>query len=361
MFPMVAFAASVPDFSAFQYYRNIIPAVSIPTVVEIPFDEDSFQPPVFAVYNITDAQFEPNYFSIKEVLTPTKIEAVGGVGNSNNINDGDYSTYLEFPVQGEINKAVIIFNFDKPVEASSLYFTLDNYVALPQTISISAVVDDRDYIVQREARPQSGYVVFPKTKSDVWKISFNYAQPLRITELKINDLSQVKKLTGLRFLAQPGKSYKVYFFADRYASYPVKESGDLYSDKGVVRLGASNDILNPEYKPADNDEDSIPDLVDNCVSVANTDQKDSDKDFLGDACEDYDRDGVVNVKDNCPDMPNLSQLDTDADKIGDVCDGLDNRVTERMPWLPWVGIGVAVGVIFGLFVVAFKHKSENKI
>jgi hypothetical protein len=359
IFPLSVSAAGTPDFSAFRYYKNITPSIATPTVIEIPFDEESFQPPVFAVYNISDSEFEPNYFSVKQVSVPAKIKAAGGIGNPNNINDGDYTTYLEFPVKGETNQATVVFNFDKPIEASSLYFTLDNYVALPQTISINAMVDGKEYIVQREVRPQGGYVVFPKTKSMVWKVSFSYVQPLRISEMKINDLSQAKKLTGLRFLAQPGKSYRVYFYADRYVSYPTGESGNLSSDAGVVRYGTSSDILNPDYKPADYDSDSIPDLADNCVSVPNFDQKDSNHNGLGDACEDYDRDGVLNAYDNCPDIPNASQVDTDKDGIGDVCDTLDNRVTERLPWLPWAGIGIAGIVIVGLFAVALKHKKEE--
>ncbi|MBI2631248.1 thrombospondin type 3 repeat-containing protein [Candidatus Nomurabacteria bacterium] len=223
------------------------------------------------------------------------------------------------------------------------------------------MVDGKEYVVQREVRPHGGYVVFPKTKSMTWKITFSYVQPLRISEIKINDLSQTQKLTGLRFLAQPGKNYRVYFDADRYVTYPTNESGNLSSDKGVVRYGASGDILNPDYKPADYDSDSVSDLADNCISVANLDQKDSDGNFLGDACEDYDRDGVLSANDNCIDIPNVSQIDTDADNIGDACDSLDNRVTERLPWLPWVGIGIAGLVILVLFVVVARHRPEDKI
>ncbi len=369
IFPIAVFARSLEpltfeqqrDFitSAFRYYKNISPVISLPTVLEIPFNEESFQVPVFVVYNISDSQFEPYYFSVKEISTGVKVEAVGAIGSSTNINDNIYSSYIEFPVKGETNQATTVFNFDKPIEASSLYFTLDNFVTLPQTISITAVVDGKEYIVQREVRPQGGYVVFPKTRSATWKVSFSYVQPLRISEMKINDLSQVKKLTGLRFLAQQGKNYSIYFDADRYVTSFTKESANLSGDAGVVRYATGNNILNPSYKPADSDSDSVPDLADNCISVANTDQKDLNKNFLGDVCEDYDRDRVVNAKDNCPDAPNISQIDTDKDGAGDICDNLDNRATERMPWLPWVGIGIAGVVVFGLFVLVIKHKKEN--
>jgi hypothetical protein len=345
--------------SAFRYYKNVSPTISLPTVLEIPFDEESFQVPVFAVYNISDSEFEPYFFSVKEISTGARIDAVDGVGSPTDLSDGNYSTYIEFPAKGDTNKATTVFYFDKPIEASSLYFTLDNNVALPQAISISTITDGKEYIVQREVRPQGTYVVFPKTKSAVWKVSFSYVQPLRIAEMKINDLSQVKKLTGLRFLAQKDKSYNVYFDADRYVTSSTKESGNLSGDAGVVRYAAGNEVLNPNYKPADSDLDSVPDLADNCTNIKNTDQKDSNGNFLGDACEDDDRDGRVNSNDNCPQIPNGAQTDTDKDNIGDVCDNFENRVTERMPWLPWVGIGVAGVVILGLFVIVLRHKRPN--
>jgi hypothetical protein len=49
-------------------------------------------------------------------------------------------------------------------------------------------------------------------------------------------------------------------------------------------------------------------LVDNCPSLFNEDQADTDMDTLGDAC------------DNCPLVPNLDQADFDMDTVGDVCD-----------------------------------------
>ena len=58
----------------------------------------------------------------------------------------------------------------------------------------------------------------------------------------------------------------------------------------------------------DSDGDGIPDLNDNCLELANPDQKDSDNDALGDLC------------DNCPSAANYSQVDTDKDGVGDSCE-----------------------------------------
>lgn len=384
VFPFVAFAASPADskksafvkpdimpkesvVNAFRYYQTVSPNISVPTVLEVPFNRDSFTFPFFAIYNLTTTSFEPYVFkeSAVRLETGSKIEANGAVGSTFMISDGNYETYLEFPLHDGANKAELTFTFDKPITASSLSFALDNYVALPQTISITANTASGAYTVLAPARLYQTNVSFPKTTAIVWHVAFDFVQPLRITEMKFNEFSPGTAVSrGLRFLAQPGQSYEIYFDTDRYVRQVRKEAGDLSSNKGVVTFNGSHPIINPSFSPftpPDSDGDSVPDLTDNCVSFANSDQKDSDNNGRGDACEDYDRDGVINAKDNCPDVPNLAQTDTDNDGIGDACDNFDNRVTERMPWLPWAGIGVAGVVLLGLFVLALRYKKDDAL
>jgi hypothetical protein len=76
---------------------------------------------------------------------------------------------------------------------------------------------------------------------------------------------------------------------------------------------------------ADTDGDGFPDVADSCPTVPNPDQRDSDGDGVGDACEagpppDADGDGVPDAVDNCPQSPNPDQADRDGDGVGDVCD-----------------------------------------
>ncbi|MEK6938100.1 MAG: thrombospondin type 3 repeat-containing protein [Nanoarchaeota archaeon] len=87
--------------------------------------------------------------------------------------------------------------------------------------------------------------------------------------------------------------------------------------------GACAKIVVP---PIDTDKDGIEDSKDNCPLIANADQKDTDADGVGDACEliipptDTDKDGIEDTKDNCPTVANADQKDSDGDKVGDACD-----------------------------------------
>lgn len=80
--------------------------------------------------------------------------------------------------------------------------------------------------------------------------------------------------------------------------------------------------------PVDTDGDGVIDTSDNCPDEANADQRDTDADGEGDACDgDDDGDLVPDEDDNCPLVSNASQLDTDGDRRGDACDQIvDPRV-----------------------------------
>ena len=71
----------------------------------------------------------------------------------------------------------------------------------------------------------------------------------------------------------------------------------------------------------DVDRDNVCEDVDNCPTVFNPDQTDSDGNWLGDACqEDQDADGVADGEDNCPEVANADQANQDGDDLGDRCD-----------------------------------------
>ncbi|MBA3452856.1 MAG: thrombospondin type 3 repeat-containing protein, partial [Deltaproteobacteria bacterium] len=82
----------------------------------------------------------------------------------------------------------------------------------------------------------------------------------------------------------------------------------------------------------DVDGDGICDAVDNCVSAANRNQTDTDRDLRGDACDrcpndaenDGDNDSICGDLDNCKFAANPSQVDRDNDGMGNECDGDDD-------------------------------------
>jgi hypothetical protein len=83
-------------------------------------------------------------------------------------------------------------------------------------------------------------------------------------------------------------------------SRSILETFTLFGDPATA--------LKEAYTEVDTDNDSIPDVLDNCPIVYNPDQVDTDGDGTGDVC------------DNCPNNCNYEQSDADGDTIGDVCD-----------------------------------------
>ncbi|MDA0161268.1 thrombospondin type 3 repeat-containing protein [Solirubrobacter ginsenosidimutans] len=118
----------------------------------------------------------------------------------------------------------------------------------------------------------------------------------------------------------------------------LDNSGNGDCEPAEPRATASRDWLSPPPPPPppppplDSDGDGLPDVTDNCASVANLDQRDTDGDGPGDACDpivfrsDRDFDGVPDPVDNCVERANPAQEDFDGDGIGDACDESNGRL-----------------------------------
>jgi hypothetical protein len=356
------------DESATVAFSNVqdVPTFSIkaPTVIEVPVAGGDWERSQFAVYDVTAGVFVPNLVRQTIIYKTVPVVATAFASLPVNVDaviDNDLKSFTQFdlPASG-IGMATITLTSAEPITSNALSTFLDEFVALPTSIEIKAVVGGSEKIViARQAMP-GRLTQFPKTTASVWRISFTYGQPLRITELRLGQEKYSSESTrSVRFLGQINHLYRVYSNADRPASIPTGEMPNLSSNQDVLRLNETTTRRpNPFYRMADSDSDGIPDLRDNCVQLANTDQVDVDANGRGDACDDFDRDGRLNANDNCLEVTNAAQTDTDVDGIGDACDGEESRITEKHAWLPWVGIGFA-GVIL-VFLLAHMAITMRK-
>lgn len=351
--------------SAYRFYKDIDSiSINVPTVVEIPFATDFIERFDFAVLDKTTNSFEPHYFKQETLVNeiPVSVSTIPNTGGVNRMVDKDTRTYADFLLpentQGQVQ---ITLSSPSPITSSILTILLDNNVALPTSVEIRAFVDGQNRIVVANRRMDQQTIRFPQTTSNRWQITFSYGQPLRISELRLNQDNATKSSTrAIRFLAQPNHSYRIYFDPDRSAKAPVGEAGNLASAQDVLVAQASPSQNNPNYVIADTDSDGVPNVRDNCVSISNSDQQDVNNNGRGDVCDDFDQDGIINSKDNCPDNPNRDQRDTDSDGIGDVCDKQESRITEQYPWIPWVGIGFAAVVLIVLLALTARATYAGK-
>lgn len=106
---------------------------------------------------------------------------------------------------------------------------------------------------------------------------------------------------------------------------------NFVEDLGFSIANTNTDIDDPAiyswggwfYRPfVDSDSDGVSDASDNCPSVSNADQVNSDgANDGGDACDtDDDNDGIPDDNpDNCRTIPNPDQTDSNGDGCGDAC------------------------------------------
>lgn len=107
----------------------------------------------------------------------------------------------------------------------------------------------------------------------------------------------------------------------RTSAFSADSDGDGESDLEETTGGEEVQV---DQADLDDDGDSIRNGVDNCPSVANTDQANRDAatgDTEGDACDtDDDGDGTADDADNCKAVANVDQANLDKDALGDACD-----------------------------------------
>lgn len=284
----------------------------------------------------------------------------------NSANGGNEIMYSEETYVGgeeldeDTNQNVVIIDVmsNRSFRADSLNLQFDKNIERPTRIRIVAVnKDGSEQVLLPEQFFGRDVINFPEANTDHYRVSLHYIKPLRISEITFFEKGVPQTTKNLvRFIAQPQMAYDIYYNTDEIVKIKSVEAPNFNSEKNVKLVQAESVGNNPLYKKADTDEDGVLDDVDNCLSVANTNQIDKDKNGKGDACEDFDKDGIMNADDNCPSVANRSQADEDVDGIGDACDGVESRFMEKNPWIPYVVLTIVFIIIAGLIVKTLKNK-----
>lgn len=347
----------------FQTYTALLlpPQEQIPTVVEVPVTSSSTRN--FALYEMISDTLQPFQIIPQTQDMPYKVMTDDTAEEQEALNDNNSQTYVQYELINTSNNQVSLFlNYAQPISTTSLSFLLDENVQLPTYITIQTITGDKNVVVLSRKEVTGTTIMFPETRSDRFTITFEHTQPLRISEIGFIQTPQSKQTSYvLRFLARPGEQY--YLYQDPQGTVPhftTAEGSNLSAVTDALVLFPPAKRANEFFKKPDTDSDGIDDSLDNCVMVSNADQRDVDGNSTGDACEDFDVDGVMNNIDNCPDNPNRLQQDEDGDGFGDHCDPEESRLTERLWWLPWLGIGVGFSIVTTLLVITVKHPVPRK-
>ncbi len=374
---------SIPDVRAFRFMvgPEALPSNTdrtVPGVVEVPL-AGIISDDTEAILQRSDGSFAPAYLFSREeqtrivytgaegrVIPDDPREVVRNVtpdGSPDVLVDGDRTTMLQFEYFDDaVNTATIMVRYERPITTDTFRVYRASNVALPLEVRIRASGDDGEMRnILANTKQYGDQLNFPQTTSDYFEVTFTITQPLRMSEVSFVEQGPRGVTYAVRYLAVPGDAPTLYLGSDR--PYGTLSTGGVsLTDERDIEVSGGVAVLapNPRYEPADTDNDSVPNMRDNCPTIANFDQLDSNGNGEGDMCDDHDRDGIVANKDNCPDTPNRDQRDTDGDEVGDACDGEESRFTEANPWVPWVGVLIAGSVIAGLMVLVVRQERRPR-
>ena len=194
-------------------------------------------------------------------------------------------------------------------------------LSIPDVVSEDLISTKIDVSLSTEVLSD---VIINLTVSDNSELSINVSK-LTFTSLNENILQTVI-ITGVDDL----------LFDGSIASEIIFTIDPIFSEHAYSILDPIEVVVINEDNEKDQDLDEIIDKLDNCVSIANTDQIDMDNDGIGDVCDDdIDGDGVLNqveISDNTDEfnpcsflaihitLPVSNEIDCDSDGIPDHID-----------------------------------------
>ena len=372
----LAYASSPPP--EYFFYKSMtkisnIPSNSLPQVVELTLPNEIINQnsPVLILDDILKT---PVNYHLATYTSPRSspiytIQVIQPSGqNGSNLTDNTNETFVDLPAESisENNNSLLKISATARkklnINGISLQFAQNSSQIFFITVWTPQPDGTKKLLISQSLPISSTLISFPQIEAQDFEIQLSHKQPLRITEVEprfIDANDNIFSKKTVRFLTQSNHTYT--FYADK----DIAASSKNYNTESQLANPVGNKIVeatlsvftqNPLYTLPDTDNDSVPNIRDNCPTVSNLDQKDENNNGIGDVCDDFDQDGIFNTQDNCPTIPNPYQEDKDGDKIGDVCDGVESRISEKYPWLPWVGI--LVGFIFtgGILVISLKQK-----
>ncbi len=340
--------------------------IVVPTVVELSVTTEDAGEGMTDVFNNTTREFVYSSLSLYQKPGPNvvTISSSTNVPGTNTFFDDKTTTGGILYLNGKNSESVdFTVDYTEAFQSTSINLFLGDNSPLPVSITISAEINGSMKTLVNNKSLTSSKVSFPSITAKKWYIKITYNQPFRLNEISISNTAKEISRKTVRFLALPGNSYSVYSNTEKSfnSGFSWNNYPDLNNAKTIKSIGFVSLFQNPSFKPSDMDSDGVVDSIDNCPSLANENQEDLNKNNIGDVCDDFDLDGVMNSTDNCPDKANLNQKDTDGDKIGDLCDPDESRLTEKYPFVVWVGIGFATLIFLVLLFVAGNKIRKNNL